>query len=138
MSPVELSDSEFLAAFLECRLPAAQFGHRGHLRIAWLLLQQQPLECAVEQICTGIARLATHLGAPGKYHRTLSEALVRIMAHGGAATLPWDEFLRANPALLTDVMPTVGRYYSPELLGSARARAAFVAPDRLSLPRCQC
>jgi hypothetical protein len=133
---IELSDPEFLAAFLECRLTVAQFGHRGHLRMAWLLLQQQPLECAVEQICTGIARFATHHGAPGKYHRTLSEALVRLMAHAGAALLPWDEFLRANPALLTDVMATVGRYYSPELLSSARARTAFVAPDRLPLPHC--
>jgi len=137
MFSTDLSDPDFLAAFLECRLPAAQFGHRGHLRIAWLLLQQHPLEPAIEEICAGIARLAAHLGAPGKYHRTLSEALVRLMAHGGAATLPWEEFLRANPALLTDVAGTVGRYYSPQLLSSARARTRFVEPDRLALPRCQ-
>ncbi len=131
-----LSDQEFIDAFLTCRLPAAQFRHRGHLRIAWLLLQRQPLELAIEEICNGIARLAAHLGAPGKYHRTLSQALVRLMAHGGATTLPWDEFLSANPELLTDVRSTVGRYYSSEVLDSARARISFVEPDRMPLPAC--
>jgi hypothetical protein len=129
-----MSDLEFIEAFRTGRLPAAQFHHRGHLRIAWLLLQQQPLERAIEEICTGIARLAAQLGAPGKYHRTLSEALVRLLAHGGAATLCWDEFLNANPDLVTDVRGSVGRYYSSELLDSARARATFVEPDRRPLP----
>src|SRR5215510_8461621 len=106
MSSVDLSDREFLAAFLECRLTAAQFGHRAHLRAAWLLLQQHPVERAIDEICTGIARLAAHLGAPGKYHRTLSEALVRLMTHGGAQRLAWEEFLDANQALVTDVAAT--------------------------------
>lgn len=135
-APISMSDQEFVDAFLACRLPAAQFQHRGHLRIAWLLLQRHPLELAIEEICNGIARLAAHLGAPGKYHRTLSEALVRLMAHDGAATLSWDEFLSANPELLTDVRGTVGRYYSSELLDSARARISFVEPDRMPLPAC--
>lgn len=39
MSPDTLIDTdlEFLDAFLSCRLDAAGFDHRGHLRIAWLL-----------------------------------------------------------------------------------------------------
>jgi hypothetical protein len=135
--PGDMSDQAFIDAFLTCRLPAAQFNHCGHLRIAWLLLQRHSLERAIEEICNGIARLAAHLGAPGKYHRTLSEAVVRLMAQGGAARLSWDEFLSANPELLTDVKGTVGRYYSSELLDSARARLAFVEPDRLPLPACQ-
>jgi hypothetical protein len=130
------SDEEFLAAFTTCRLPAAQFDHRGHLRIAWLLLQRHPLEQAIEQICTGIARLALHLGAPGKYHRTVSEALVRLMAAGGARALSWSEFLHANPDLLTNIKGTLARYYSAELLNSAHSRATFVSPDRLPLPPC--
>ena len=134
--PVSRSDREFIDAFLTCRLPACQFDHRAHLRIAWLLLQRHPLDRAIEEICNGIARLAAHLGAPGKYHRTLSEALVRLMAHGGAATLRWDEFLSANPELVTDVRGSVARYYSAQLLGSARARTTFVEPDRQPLPAC--
>jgi hypothetical protein len=133
---VSLSDEEFLAAFVTCELPVAHFDHRGHLRIAWLLLQRRPLEQAVEEICTGIARLAAHVGALGKYHRTMSEALIRLMATGGARTLSWPEFLRANPELITDVKAILARYYSAQLLNSAHARAHFMSPDRQPLPPC--
>ena len=133
---VDLSDEELLAAFTACELTPAQFDHRGHLRIAWLLLQRRPLESAIEEICTGIARLAAHLGAPDKYHRTLSEAVIRLMAAGGARTLDWTEFLHANPELLTDVKGTLARYYSNELLSSPQSRAHFSSPDRQPLPPC--
>jgi hypothetical protein len=135
-SVLSRTDRELIDAFLACRLDAAQFDHRGHLRIAWLMLRHHPLERAIEEICNGIARLAAHLGAPDKYHRTLSEALVRLMAHGGAASLGWEAFLSANPELVTDVRGSVARYYSAELLSSAHARATFVYPDRQPLPAC--
>lgn len=130
------SDDEFLQAFLECRLSGSQLDHRAHLRIAWLLLNRLPLEPAIEAICSGIAALAAHLGAPGKYHRTLSEALVRLMAAGGASRLGWDAFLAANADLIGDVKGTVARHYSQEHLDSASARASFVPPDREPLPPC--
>jgi hypothetical protein len=135
---VTLSDDDFLAAFLDCSIPPGAFDHRGHLRVAWLLLQRHPLDEAVERVCDGIARLAAHLGVPGKYHRTLTEALVRLMAHGGAASaeLGWEEFLRANPALVSDARGLLARHYTPERLESAEARARFVPPDRLPLPAC--
>jgi hypothetical protein len=134
-----MSDDDFLAAFLECRLDARDFDHRAHVRVAWLLLNRHPLEDAVERICSGIERFAAHLGATGKYHRTLSEALVRIMANCGAGTasMTWDEFTQANPALMSDVRGILARHYSPERLGSTDARQRFVAPDRLPLPPCR-
>jgi hypothetical protein len=135
-NPATMSDAEFLAAFLECRMPAAGFDHRGHVRAAWLLLRRLPLEDAVTRCCDGIARLAAHLGVPGKYHRTLSEALVRLMAHGGASdpALSWEDFLRANGPLMTDARGLLARHYSDARLAAADARTRFVAPDRLPLP----
>jgi hypothetical protein len=136
IDPKAMSDDQFLAAFLDCSMPPAGFDHVGHVRAAWLLLQQRPLEEAVEETCAGIARLAAHLGVPGKYNRTLSEALVRLMAHGGAAapTLSWPNFLAANADLMDDARGLLARHYSDTRLTSPEARERFVPPDRLPLP----
>lgn len=134
--PQSLPDDAFLAAFLDASLPATGFNHLGHLRAAWLLLQRHPLEQAVATTCEGIARLAARLGAPDKYHRTLSEALVRLMAAGGASdpTLPWEDWLAANAALARDARGVLAQYYRPETLDSAAARQRFLPPDRQPLP----
>jgi hypothetical protein len=131
-----MADEDFRAAFLERRLDARDFDHRAHLRVAWLMLSRYPLEDAVERICWGIERFATHCGASEKYHRTLSEALVRIMASYGAGTsaMTCDEFTRANPELISDVRGMLARHYSPERLGSPEARQRLLAPDLSLLP----
>jgi len=135
MNPIApLGDEAFLDAFMTCQLQAQDFDHTGHLRIAWLLLQRHALDDAVEQTCLGIARLAAHLGASGKYHRTLTEALVRLMAHGGAAQLSWPAFLAAHPQLVNDAQGLLARHYSPPCLTQPHARTHFVPPDRLPLP----
>jgi N-formylglutamate deformylase len=83
------------------------------------------------ETCDGIQRLATHLGAPGKFHWTLTEALVRIMAARGAAdrTRSFDAFLIANPDLMTDARGLVLRHYSEARLAGADAKRSFVPPD---------
>jgi len=134
--PRSLSDNEFLAAFLDSSMPAAGFDHVCHLRAAWLLLQRHPLDDAVAETCNAIARLAVRLGVPGKYNRTVSEALVRLMAHGGATdrALSWLSFLAANPDLAADARSVLARHYRDETLNSQGARECFVPPDRLPLP----
>lgn len=131
-----MSNDQFLAAFLDSSMPPAGFDHHGHVRAAWLLLQRQPLENAVTDTCDAIARLATRLGVPEKYNRTLSEALVRLMAHGGGAdpALSWEDFLAANTDLMNDARRVLARYYSDTLLNSQTARERFLRPDRLPLP----
>lgn len=134
--PVTMSDDQFLAAFLDCSMPPSGFDHRGHVRAAWLLLRRYPVDEAVHRTCDGIARLAAHLGVPGKYHRTLSEALVRLMAHGGAAApgLSWEDFVQKNRLLMEDARAQLAQHYSEERLATPDAREHFVAPDRLPLP----
>ena len=136
IDPKHMSDDQFLAAFLDSSMPPAGFDHLGHVRAAWLLLQRQPLEQAVETTCDAIDRLAAHLGVPGKYNRTLSEALVRLMAYGGGASsaLAWQGFLAANTELMRDARGVLARHYSDEKLYCPEARGRFVPPDRLPLP----
>ena len=134
--PKSMSDDQFLAAFLDSSMPPAGFDHLGHMRAAWLLLQRRPLEDAVAETCNAVARLATRLGVPGKYNRTLSEALVRLMAHGGATdrTLSWEDFLASNGALTGDAFGVLARHYRDEALSSPVARECFMPPDRQPLP----
>jgi hypothetical protein len=134
--PKSMSDDQFLAAFLDSSMPPAGFDHLGHMRAAWLLLQRRPLEDAVAETCNAIARLASHLGVPGKYNRTLTEALVRLMAHGGATdrTLSWEDFLASNAALTGDARGVLAQHYRDETLSSPVARECFMPPDRQPLP----
>jgi len=75
-----LSDATFVEQIDRLSLAPQHFNHVGHLRLAWLRLGQRSLEPAIESVCAGIQAYATHLGAPDKFHRTVTEALLRIMA----------------------------------------------------------
>jgi N-formylglutamate deformylase len=132
----DLPDDAFLNAFLACDLPPGAFNHRNHLRVAWLHLRRFPLDEAIERTCVGIARYAAHLNATDRYHRTLTEALIRLMAHAGASdtSLSFPEFLEHAPALTGDCRALIARHYSPELLSRPEARYNFLAPDRHPLP----
>ncbi len=132
---MSLSDDAFIEQFENRTLSPEYFNHRGHLRLAWLYLRRYPLAEAIDRVTQGIRLYATNLGATDKFQHTLTEAIVRIMAQrmeqGSAATL--DDYLVANPDLVDDIQGVVGRYYSPELLQSPRARARFVDPDLVPL-----
>jgi len=129
-----LSDDEFLHAFHTCTLEAAQFDHHAHVRIAWILARRCPLPDAIEQVCVGIQCLATHFGAPEKFNRTMTEALVRWIAHGARADCDFEAFAATHPQLFTDVRGLLARHYSPERLTSLEAKRMFVVPDREPLP----
>ncbi len=121
---MSLDDTTFLAAITGCTLPASEFGHRQHLRLASLHLQAAPLEVAIERTCADITRFAAHHGAHAKFHRTITEALLRLMAARGPE----------DAALLDDARGLLARHYSPTLLTSPEARLRFIQPDLLPLP----
>ncbi len=131
-----LSDDDFLSAFNDCSAPPSAFNHEGHVRIAWIHLQRYPQAQAIRLTCEGIERFANHLGAPDKYNRTLSEALMRIMANRGAADtrLSWDGYLLKNRELFENAQQLLGQYYSSELLNSKAAKTTFMQPDISPLP----
>lgn len=119
-----LDDAQFLASVADGSLPASDFGHRQHLRLARLHLQSLPLDIAIERTCADIARFAAHHGAHAKFHRTITEALLRLMAARGPD----------DAALLDDARGVLARHYSPTLLAKPEARLRFLPPDLLPLP----
>lgn len=126
-----LSDQAFLDGFAARELGAEHFDHRGHLRMAWLHLDRYPLDEAVERVCTGIQALAIRFGAPEKYHRTVTEALLRIMALR-MRVHPADDFnafVAHNRDLVENAEAVLARYYSPRRLASLEAKQRWLAPD---------
>lgn len=134
-----LTDAEFLAAFRAASLEPSEFDHRGHVRAGWLYLTELPeqaLELIIERLSEDIRRYATSLGAESKYHRTITEALMRLLASHLPAErgLSWQELIARHPIILENARGLLLRYYSEDRLRDPRARSEFLEPDRKPLP----
>lgn len=126
-----MKDGEFLQAMEACTLPTSCFRHGDHLRLAWLCVHTESLEGAIARVSRAIRNYAMHLGKPGLYHETVTEAWVRLIASHREKS--FSEFLAANEEKLCKEL--LHRFWSPELLASERAKAEWVNPDREKLPQ---
>lgn len=115
-----MTDDEFFARLGDCSLPASQFNHLGHMRLAAICLRRYAPDEAISRACAMIGAYAASLGAAGKFHWTVTEALMRLMRAGGG--------------LEGDARALLARHYSAPLLASEQARSRFVAPDLAPLP----
>ncbi|MGD8378088.1 MAG: hypothetical protein PVJ40_00060 [Gammaproteobacteria bacterium] len=130
------TDDEFLAAVEQGSLPASEFDHRGHLRLTWLFLERHGLEEAVDRVAGTIRSYALAKGATGKFHHTLTEAAVRIVAARKQACRVenFEDFLVDQDDLVNNLPGLIARHYSAESLATQAAREGFVSPDRAPLP----
>jgi hypothetical protein len=104
--------------------------HRDHVRLGWIYLAREPLAHAAARFTDDLQRLAAALGAPGKYHETLTWAyLLWIHACMGAGPRDADSaaFLAAHPELLEP--GGLRRFYRAETLAAPEARRVFLLPD---------
>jgi hypothetical protein len=126
-----VTDTEFLQALEDCTLPGTDFRHDGHVRACYLCLKSQDFAAGLARIRVAIRRYSAALGAPRRYHETItvaSAALIQeaMLERGDGGD--WETFARANPELLRSDL--LLRFYSREQLGSEQARRAFVLPRR--------
>jgi hypothetical protein len=128
-SCLDMPDDEFLAAFERGALPASDFRHRAHLRMAWLYTRRLSAAEAVERAALGIRRLAAAHGQHSLYHDTLTRAWVHLVASASAQepSEPFDTMLQRRPELLDKLL--LLRYFSAGLLWSDEARDHWVEPD---------
>ena len=134
--PLSRDDQALLACIREGRPPADGFGHRQHLRAAWLYLQAQDFDAACEQFCADLKAFATALGAPQMYHHTLSVAALHVLAaYDSPEHESFEALLEHCPILERDFRALIGRHFSPERLATDEARQRWVAPDRAALPQ---
>ena len=129
------TDGAFQEAVEAGTWPGERFGHREHVRLAWLYLRRHGLEVGSVRLRETIQRYATALGAAGKYHETVTWAWSVCVAHalrGAPADEPFPTFLERRPELLEGRL--LARHYRRETLESERARRERVAPDLEPLP----
>ena len=130
-----MDDREFLHLFHEGSLPSEEFGHRGHLRLAWLVLSRHQKDEAENVVAREIRRFAIASGAPSRYHDTLTRFWVRLVGHAMENATEMgsiDDLLARFPFLLEKSLPY--RHWRGETFNSDRARAGWVEPDLVPLP----
>jgi hypothetical protein len=121
-----MTDEELVHSFFES-LPDG-FHHRDHLRLAWLAVARKgSADDALPLVEHAIQGFASAHGAGRKYHRTLTEFWVRLVAHARDARpeLDFEEFLAAFP---------FERHWSADELWSEQARGGWVEPDLAPMP----
>jgi hypothetical protein len=133
-----LNDEALWLAFGASKLPAGDWTHHAHLRMAWMFLKRYPLNEAHILMRVGIIRLNAFHGlvetASRGYHETLTRLWLSLVASlmRGTDAESSDVFVDMCSAALGK--DAVFRHYSRALIMSARARAVFVEPDLLPLP----
>ncbi len=128
------SDEAFLLAMADCSLAPNSFNHRAHLRLAYLHLEKAgEVDLAAERVCKTIQHYAAHHGAPDKFHCTLTQACVKVVAHfkARAKDLTWEELLIKFPGLEQNMLELLHQHYSPARLSSPKAKEVFCEPDLL-------
>ena len=130
-----MEDGEFLRLFHDGDLPSEEFRHRGHLRLAWLVLSKHSRIEAESIFTREIRRFAIAKGASNRYHDTLTRFWVHLVGHA-MANAPEDrsidELLARFPFLLEKGLPF--EHWRGETLNSDQARARWVEPDLVPCP----
>lgn len=123
---------DLIRRFEDGTLPASDFHHRDHVRLAWLYLEEEPPLIALARFTEGLKRFASRNGADGLYHETITWAYLLLIHERKAraeAGETWEEFAARNPDLLTWKPSVLDSYYRKETLASDLARRVFVMPD---------
>jgi len=134
---VSSEDAEFREAFESGRVLPAEFGHRSHVRLAYVYLAGQDPDAATASMRSALQGFLQHHGIPpAKYHETLTRAWVLAVRHfmeRAPETISADDLIARHPELLdSKIMLT---HYSASLMFSPEARAQFVEPDLQAIPR---
>jgi hypothetical protein len=135
-APRARADDEFLKAFQDGTLPATEWTHTAHVRMAWLSLTRLSLGRALRKVRAGIRRYNAVQGGDG-YHDTITVAYVRLIharLSGSDGPETFAEFCARNPDLLDRSLAVLLHHYEKATLFSPRAKERFVEPDREPLP----
>jgi hypothetical protein len=129
----QLDDAELVARFEACTLPATDYHHREHLRIAFAMLRGADFGAAALRFRGALRRYVTAAGAAAKYHETLTWAYLALV-HQRMTDAPDTgsrDFLARHPELLDHQAGALARHYDvPAITRSPLARRVFVLPER--------
>jgi hypothetical protein len=130
--PESLNDRELYQGFLSARLAASAFGHREHLRAAFLFLRRYPdFAVAASRFRRTLSKFADRHGVSHRYHETLTWAYLALtherMKRSRARTSLG--FLRNHPELVDHRHGALSEYYDVAAVTRSRAaRKMFLLP----------
>lgn len=129
----ELSDGAFEVAFENCQVPATLFSHEAHLRLAWIHVSKYGLAMAEKNIQQQLEYFVTFVGAQDKYHKTLTIAAIRSVAHfvDKSQASNFKDFISEFPQLKKGFRALIDSHYSFDIFNSQEAKQTFIAPDLL-------
>ena len=134
---VSADDWDFLRKFDSCEVKPAEFDHRAHLKLAYILLAMHGVDHAGDRFREALQAFIKRNGIDeAKYHETLTQAWLLAVSHfmdRAGETKSAEEFVAASPVLLDPKV--ILTHYSRTLIESDRARKRFVQPDLDPIPR---
>ena len=128
-----LSDTDFADQFEKAVLPPELFSHEAHLRLAWIHITRHGEETAVENICTQIAQFDRIHGDGTKFHKTLTVAAIKAVAHFMARSTSdnFQDFIKEFPRLKHHFRELIAAHYSWDVFVDADAKRSYLPPDLL-------
>lgn len=125
-------DDQLLAAFQDTSLPDEKFHHREHLRVAFLCLRRErDLARAALRFRRALKRYARAHGKPNLFHETITWAYLALINERMRGEATSEEFLAANPDLLSHREGLLSRYYDVAAITQSNlAREVFQLPGR--------
>ncbi len=129
--------AKVVEGFESCTTGKADFKHADHLTVAVYYLQNLSVSEATERLRTSLLRFIDHHGVDRKkYNETITVFWLELTA-SELENLSERSFVEQCNAVLESLNdPSLAlKYYSSDLLFSAKARASFVEPDLKSWRR---
>lgn len=126
------STNPLFPQFERLEIPAPEFGHHDHVRVAFEMLDEYDFVDACARYARTVKAMATRLGAPEKFNVIITLAFMSLIAERKSKKKDADleSFLADNPDLLDKNV--LGQWYSAERLASPAARGHFLLPDKLA------
>ncbi len=97
-----MTDIALMEGFEAGTLPPGGFGHREHVRLAWLFLRQHGRQEAGQRLLDGLRAFATRAGKPDKFDGPLTLAWLDAIAAAQreAAAETFESLVARHPHLL--------------------------------------
>ena len=130
LTSAAMTDADFLDAIENCSYPIGDLHHAEHLRLGWLLLSKMDWVSASARAACAIRRLTAHYGLESRYHATITQAWMRLLASHDERD--FSEVLTLHGSRAT--FDLLRKHWRLETLMNDHARAHWVEPDLESLP----
>ena len=124
-----MPDSDLLRRFERHELPAAEFGHREHVQMAFEMLHKYGYTDTCARYSAALRAIAAAAGADDKFHVTITLAFLSVIAeriHADPTCTEFATFLARNEDLLARDL--LARWYTHDELRSEFARSHFLLP----------